>query len=195
MRKKDLRVIKTEYLIKSAFIDLVEEKGYRKVSVDDIATKAYISRNTFYLHYESKESLVESIINETIKRIEATLNDSFKDIIELDKLSIVHVRWWFRYFLRQMKDETEIYRVILLDDSLKGYFENFKRRVSNHISKILNVKSPRSSLVFEYTVSGMFGVFEQYVTYPLIDENENTRILADLAYNSLMMFRGFNYEK
>ena len=41
----------------------------------------------------------------------------------------------------------------------------------------------------------MFGVFEQYVTYPLIDENETTRILADLAYNSLMMFRGFNYEK
>ena len=48
---EDLRVIKTKEYIKNAFLELLKEKNYAKVSVKDIASLASINRNTFYLHY------------------------------------------------------------------------------------------------------------------------------------------------
>ena len=61
---EDLRVIKTKGYIKNAFLELLKEKNYAKVSVKDIASLASINRNTFYLHYSSKDDLVSSLVNE-----------------------------------------------------------------------------------------------------------------------------------
>ena len=49
---EDLRVKKTKKLIKDSFLELLEEKGYSKVSVTDITNRAMINRNTFYLRYD-----------------------------------------------------------------------------------------------------------------------------------------------
>ena len=46
MKKEDLRIIKTKQAIKDSFIELVEVKGYNRVSVTDIVKKANINRNT-----------------------------------------------------------------------------------------------------------------------------------------------------
>ena len=60
--KEDLRVVKTKSAIENAFIELVEMKGYENVKIIDIARKANVNRNTIYLHYETKEGIIESII-------------------------------------------------------------------------------------------------------------------------------------
>ena len=70
----DLRVVKTKSLIKGAFIELVEEKGFDNVSVKDICLKAQINRNTFYLHYFDKIDLLTKIANEVFLEQENTIN-------------------------------------------------------------------------------------------------------------------------
>ena len=54
----DLRVLKTKKIIKETFMQLVEEKGYSRVTVSEITERALINRNTFYLHYYDKEDVV-----------------------------------------------------------------------------------------------------------------------------------------
>ena len=44
MKKEDLRVTKTKDSIKVSFIELVRKKGYNKVSVTDIVSKANINQ-------------------------------------------------------------------------------------------------------------------------------------------------------
>jgi hypothetical protein len=39
-------------------IHLILEKGYEKVTIQDIIDKANVGRSTFYIHYESKEQLL-----------------------------------------------------------------------------------------------------------------------------------------
>ena len=51
----DLRIIKTKKAIRDAFLALIEEKGFERISVKEITEKAMISRNTFYLHYYSNK--------------------------------------------------------------------------------------------------------------------------------------------
>ena len=43
---------RTRALVEGAFLELMKEKPYTKISVREITEKADINRSTFYLHYQ-----------------------------------------------------------------------------------------------------------------------------------------------
>lgn len=61
MNKNDLRYVKTNQLIKDTFIDLVIKEGYRQTTITRICQTALISRNTFYLHYQTIDDLLDDL--------------------------------------------------------------------------------------------------------------------------------------
>lgn len=66
----DRRAIRTKRMIRSALAELIEEKGFRNISVTDLTKRADINRGTFYLHYVDKYDLLDKIENEIISEIE-----------------------------------------------------------------------------------------------------------------------------
>jgi len=72
--KLDPRVIRTRKLLQEAFIELVGEKGYWDITIQDITDRATLNRVTFYLHYDNKEDLLvhttNHILDELVKRAE-----------------------------------------------------------------------------------------------------------------------------
>lgn len=57
--KKDVR---KKELIRIAY-DLFITKGYENTSVDEIIAQAGIAKGTYYYHFESKEQILEEVIN------------------------------------------------------------------------------------------------------------------------------------
>ena len=57
MTKADRRAQRTRELLKKALIELISERGYDGVTIQDIVDRANIGRTTFYLHYNSKDEL------------------------------------------------------------------------------------------------------------------------------------------
>ncbi|MCD7904620.1 MAG: TetR/AcrR family transcriptional regulator [Clostridiales bacterium] len=70
--KTDLRVIKSEKAIRDAFLELIKEKGYANITITDISNRAMINRKTFYMHYDSKEALYDTLVNEFMKTLDAS---------------------------------------------------------------------------------------------------------------------------
>src|SRR5258708_14782425 len=60
MTKTDKRVERTRKLLQTALIDLIGERGYDAITIQDIVDRANVGRTTFYLHYNSKEHLFMS---------------------------------------------------------------------------------------------------------------------------------------
>ena len=60
MTKTDKRVERTRKLLQTALIDLIGERGYDAITIQDIVDRANLGRTTFYLHYNSKEDLFMS---------------------------------------------------------------------------------------------------------------------------------------
>ncbi|MBM7643394.1 TetR/AcrR family transcriptional regulator [Streptococcus loxodontisalivarius] len=58
---QDRRVRKSKQAIFQAFLDLLNEKGYDKLTVQEIIDRADVGRSTFYAHYESKDFLLEEL--------------------------------------------------------------------------------------------------------------------------------------
>jgi AcrR family transcriptional regulator len=67
MAKKDLRSVRTVARIERAFIDLLQEKSFDQVKVSELARKADIDRQTFYLHYVDKYDLLAKMNCEFIE--------------------------------------------------------------------------------------------------------------------------------
>lgn len=53
----DRRILRTQQSLRNALIELILEKHYDKISVQNIIDRADIGRSTFYLHFRDKEDL------------------------------------------------------------------------------------------------------------------------------------------
>jgi AcrR family transcriptional regulator len=60
MTTTDRRARRTRELLQQALIDLIGERRYDAITIQDIADRANIGRTTFYLHYRSKDELFMS---------------------------------------------------------------------------------------------------------------------------------------
>ena len=73
----DLRVRRTQKLIRDAFIALIEERSFDAITVGEIARRAMVSRTAFYRYYKDKYDLVEKIFEGTVTTVVMDL-DSFR---------------------------------------------------------------------------------------------------------------------
>ena len=60
MTKTDRRVQRTRDLLQMAMTELISERGYDAITIQDIVDRANVGRTTFYLHYGSKDDLFMS---------------------------------------------------------------------------------------------------------------------------------------
>ena len=66
--KLDPRVKRTRSLILQAFGELLAEKGFEAISVQDVTDKAEINRATFYKHFVDKYALLDYTIKDLFKK-------------------------------------------------------------------------------------------------------------------------------
>ena len=60
----DRRVRRTRALLLSALLSLVQEKGYDRITIQDILDRADVGRSTFYAHYRDKDELLGTGLRE-----------------------------------------------------------------------------------------------------------------------------------
>ena len=66
--KLDPRVKRTRNLILHAFEQLLAEKGFESISVQDVTDRAEINRATFYAHFPDKYALLDHAISQMFRQ-------------------------------------------------------------------------------------------------------------------------------
>jgi AcrR family transcriptional regulator len=72
MTKVDRRVLKTQEAIKKTILELMNEKNFDDITIQDISDRANLNRSTFYLHYLDKYDLLDKMIEEHINELKET---------------------------------------------------------------------------------------------------------------------------
>src|SRR3954454_4826928 len=69
MFKVDRRITKSQVAIKNAVTELMSEKSFDEITIQDIADRADGNRGTIYLHYTDKYDLLDKMIEEHINNL------------------------------------------------------------------------------------------------------------------------------
>ena len=81
---EDRRVRKTKRVLKNALTELILEKGYEEVSVQEVIDRADVGRTSFYSHFRSKEDLLRQNLDDLEKMFEAPEKENSEDISDQD---------------------------------------------------------------------------------------------------------------
>ena len=175
--REDLRVVKTKQAVESAFVSLIEEKGFENVKIIDIAQRANVNRNTIYLHYDSKEGIIEKILDESFT----------KSISNFDIPSYLAPRFnrkkvyeMFAAIFDLINEHLELYRIILTDQNLSGYLMRQLKRIKSYIMEALKPTLKNETIV-EFVIAGIFGIYRNWIIYDKGTIEENVQLIVDLS--------------
>ncbi len=100
---KNLRLRRTQKLLREALIELIEEKGFEALTVGEIAGRAMVSRAAFYRNYQDKYDLVEQVFAEAMSAL-------FEAVGELGHEHPPQI--WVRFF-EHIAEYSRLYRALL----------------------------------------------------------------------------------
>jgi len=72
---KNLRLRRTQTLLREALIALIEERGFEALTIGEITERAMVSRAAFYRNYQDKYDLVEQIFEEAMSALLGAVGD------------------------------------------------------------------------------------------------------------------------
>lgn len=67
----DIMNFETKRAIKNALLIQIEEVGFERITVKNLAITANINRGTFYLHYKDKYEVMEDLQQELLNELES----------------------------------------------------------------------------------------------------------------------------
>lgn len=75
---RKIRASETKHRIYDTATELIRKYGYENVSVDSIVEAAGVSKGAFYVHFESKDSLIADVIKDYVNEVDL----DYKSFIE-----------------------------------------------------------------------------------------------------------------
>lgn len=83
--KLDLRIQKTYIALTNTFMDMMREKGFEEISVNELCARSLVGRGTFYKHFADKYEFLSFVIREQyrsfLKEVSYSSNSSFEERI------------------------------------------------------------------------------------------------------------------
>lgn len=74
--KESRRTQMTKMLLKTALIELMQEKSFRQITIKELCERADLNRTTFYLHYNDQLEVLKDIESELMEKTTQFIADS-----------------------------------------------------------------------------------------------------------------------
>ena len=135
-QKPDRRVQRTRQLLHEALISLILEKGYDRISVQDIVDRANVGRSTFYDHYQDKDDLLVSDLEVFHGQLEPGEDgQEIGDVL----LSSLHV-------FEHAQENYRLYKALLGGDGINLILRTSQKQLNDEVLQRLNGRMNASQL-------------------------------------------------
>jgi len=189
--KDDIRVRRTKKLIIGAMLELIAEKSYNQITINNIAERAMINRNTFYMHFLDKPMLLNQIFSDCIDELKTELDK----VSPLSKKDYENLVAWYEVFLKNILKHKIIYKLAItssdeaylyLQKKLHDYF--YEYYFNEYDPAYANLTLEQKKMRTEYLVSADIGLARFILLNENIDISIRDIIMSVFDFNLCFMF-------
>lgn len=172
-RRLDPRVVRTRRLLHSALIQLVAEKDFDSITVQDITDRATLNRATLYLHYQDKYDLLDDVFHTLIKDLTPLPPAQPRRQDQFD-VSAQVVR-----IVDHIAEHSQFYRALLGPSGVPTFIDQVRAYIEDVVLAWVDALQPddrrqrvKSDIVVTYVASACLGVIVWWLSHDMPYESE-----------------------
>ena len=161
----DKRILKTKAAVYSSLADLLLEKDFDALSVEDILERSGVSRSTFYAHFKTKGDVLDSISRNIFDHV-FSHGLSKEHSHDFSAASIFEYETFFVHILYHLKDEEKLIHAILLSSCKQRFFKDLRAKMTSLVHHCIHDGLfPRKDVPEDYQVRSIVESFLSLVEY------------------------------
>jgi len=180
MNRWQKRKLRTRQLLMQTTYDLLLEKGYSDLTIQDITDRADLARGTFYVHFSDKDELIWVLFEGSLEKIKGNVFSQHSEYSYHKRKYFI----WKRVF-DYADEQRDLLRVMLGE---KGH-PAFSQQISDYFSSVIlqaiqsGAFTPQrdTDVPYEFMAQFMAGALVRLMLWSL-DQDYNSTELARMFY-------------
>ncbi len=180
-QKDDRRSARTRTLLERALYELMKEKRYDAITVQDILDQANVGRSTFYAHYQDKEDLMISSLENVLEMFVRHING------QEDGLPMILTEDFFQH----IQENQALYQAMAWGRGMDLLFGKAQPQVSRNIAAHLAAhmkQGEEPAVPMEVTATYLSGAFLVLIKWWVEHKFPYTPRQMSEMFQSLAMF-------
>lgn len=162
-KKSDLRVQKTERLLRQSLKTLMEQKPYTAITVKELSDLAQINRGTFYLHYDNIPDMVHKLEKEFLDGMDEEVYNK-RSIDDLKRDPFLR----YKDILEYSSENSTLFLMLTGDNGSSSFKRRFKdlmydRLYSTWLELYNNKDEDEMHFFLEYALAGSLEMLRSYL--------------------------------
>ncbi len=157
---EDRRVRRTEYAIKMAFLNLIQQKKLDKISVSELAAAADVNRKTFYNHYQDIYQVLGEIEDDFATMVISFLDQShtYHDIADPYP--------FFYQLTQEIQNNADLYQLFIETGEHVRLSKKIKAKLKIHLNQenqhLIHLDQETFDFLIDFLLAGVMSAYEQW---------------------------------
>jgi AcrR family transcriptional regulator len=160
----DRRIQKTKTAIIEAFVELMAEKNFEQLTINEIADRANVNRGTIYLHYVDKYDLLDQCIETHLNTL---FQNSLSDVDAANFCSKDSILRTFEY----LEHHAFFYSSILTNKGIPAFRNRLLDMVLHSLREQIDISGMNQNMnkevLVQFLASAAVGVIEWWITHSM----------------------------
>lgn len=197
-KKTDRRIQRTRLSLRTALMELIKEKDYDALSIEEITERANVGRTTFYLHYKDKEDLLmeefSTILYERAMVLSEIPFSVWLQISDEDPNNSKSLQPLLLVF-HHIYENSELYYLLLQSSNSSKVIERIRKITTDSIVKFVEAKKETdpipllAEVPIEFFAAFFSGALISVVSWWISEDMKHTPEEVTKMFRSLF-FRG-----
>lgn len=146
----DKRFQKTDQLLMMSLVELLQEKSFEKITINDLCNQAIVGRSTFYHHFDDKYALLDKLINDYTAKFQSLI-DQREPKITSDNFLI--------YLYEELFQDRSTWLTLLsiknIDNNLEFQLKEILKKASQNLLTNIDSSLPEDFLTELYAINAL----------------------------------------
>lgn len=156
--KPDRRIQRTRELLLDALVHLLMERGYEKLTIQNLLDRAKVGRSTFYAHFQSKDELLAC----SIERLRDHLATQWRAVVQPDAGKLQRLAFTLPFF-HHLDTHRRIYHTTIGREHERSVELHMQRMLRELVREDMQQQRVRASaavvdLAIRYVVGTLWAV-------------------------------------